>query len=306
MKIFRFLIVLMVCLLPFFAVAQDVITLKSGDEIQAKVTEVGQSEIKYKRFDNPDGPVYSIGKGEVFMIKYENGSKDIIKYEEPVQSTSKKDDDDDGEFWKPYKWTNQRIAGISLFADLGGFCFSGSRYGLELRYRRWQVNGFFKYSTVSLMSKEYLHDTRYPGVDPSINSGYGGGFTVKFLFPLGKSKSTLHIGVINEWSDYDYEFSNTDYGSYTNRWFTRNCMWKTTASISGLGFGYSYHTDKGFYFTIGGYWGVFVCNGDYYIEKYYHDAVNDITWDRDSDTWVNFFGTAEVTLGWEFCLYRKK
>jgi len=58
--------------------AQDTIILKNGDEIAAKVMEVNLSDIKYKKSDNPDGPSYTIQKSEVFMIKYKNGSKDVI------------------------------------------------------------------------------------------------------------------------------------------------------------------------------------------------------------------------------------
>lgn len=57
---------------------QDVIVQKNGDEIKAKVEQVLDTEIKYRKFDNPGGPVYSIKKAEVFMIKYENGSKDVF------------------------------------------------------------------------------------------------------------------------------------------------------------------------------------------------------------------------------------
>lgn len=56
----------------------DIITLKNGEEINAKVTEIGISEIKYKKCDNLNGPVFSISKVEVFMIKYANGTKDIF------------------------------------------------------------------------------------------------------------------------------------------------------------------------------------------------------------------------------------
>lgn len=58
--------------------SQDLITLKNGDEIESKVTEVGDKEIKYKKYSNINGPTYSINKEEVFMIKYENGEKDIF------------------------------------------------------------------------------------------------------------------------------------------------------------------------------------------------------------------------------------
>jgi hypothetical protein len=68
--------------------AQDVITLKSGDEIKAKVQEIGTDNVKYKKYENLDGPVYTLMKSEIFMIKYENGEKDIFKDVQPATSTS--------------------------------------------------------------------------------------------------------------------------------------------------------------------------------------------------------------------------
>lgn len=58
--------------------AQDVITKTNGDDIYAKIFEVGSNEIRYKRFDNQDGPTFVLNKNEILMIRYENGSKDIF------------------------------------------------------------------------------------------------------------------------------------------------------------------------------------------------------------------------------------
>lgn len=58
--------------------AQDNIILKSGQEVPAKVLEVSKADIKYKRTDNPDGPIYTMAADEVFMIKYANGTKDVL------------------------------------------------------------------------------------------------------------------------------------------------------------------------------------------------------------------------------------
>ena len=67
---------LLACTIALFS--QDIITKKNGDEIKSKVTEVGESAIKYKKADNLDGPTYNINTSEVFMIKYENGKKDFF------------------------------------------------------------------------------------------------------------------------------------------------------------------------------------------------------------------------------------
>ncbi|OFX67638.1 MAG: hypothetical protein A2X12_06870 [Bacteroidetes bacterium GWE2_29_8] len=58
--------------------AQDFISKKNSEEIKAKVLEVTQTEIKYKKFDNINGPIYTINKSDVFSIKYENGTSEII------------------------------------------------------------------------------------------------------------------------------------------------------------------------------------------------------------------------------------
>jgi TM2 domain-containing membrane protein YozV/uncharacterized protein YccT (UPF0319 family) len=57
----------------------DVIILKNGQEIQAKVLEVGQTEIKYKNCDNLSGPTFSKNKSEIFMIKYPNGTNTLME-----------------------------------------------------------------------------------------------------------------------------------------------------------------------------------------------------------------------------------
>jgi hypothetical protein len=59
--------------------AQDVIIKENGEEIQAKVIEVGTNEIKYKRLDNESGPTYIIPKSELFLIKYADGTKEVIE-----------------------------------------------------------------------------------------------------------------------------------------------------------------------------------------------------------------------------------
>ena len=59
--------------------AQDIIIKKTGVEIKTKITEVGLDNVKFKKYDNIEGPIYTITKDEIFMIKYENGSKDVFK-----------------------------------------------------------------------------------------------------------------------------------------------------------------------------------------------------------------------------------
>jgi hypothetical protein len=61
----------------------DVLIFKDGSEVKAMVKEVGLNEIKYKKCENPDGPTYISRKSELFMIKYANGTREVIKSEAP-------------------------------------------------------------------------------------------------------------------------------------------------------------------------------------------------------------------------------
>lgn len=64
--------------LVYVGIAQDILTKKTGDDLQVKILEVGQSEIRYKMFNNLEGPIFSISKGEILMVRYENGTKDVF------------------------------------------------------------------------------------------------------------------------------------------------------------------------------------------------------------------------------------
>ena len=58
--------------------AQDVIFLIDGSEISCKVIEITTDKVKYNRFDNLDGPIYILNKNEIFKIRYENGTSDVL------------------------------------------------------------------------------------------------------------------------------------------------------------------------------------------------------------------------------------
>lgn len=72
--------------------AQDVITKTSGEELKVKVLEVTQTEVKYKRFDQQDGPIFAISKSEIFMLKYQNGTKDVFSESDRSTNSSKKEE----------------------------------------------------------------------------------------------------------------------------------------------------------------------------------------------------------------------
>ena len=61
---------------PFISKSQDTIILKSGGKINAKILEIGISEIKYMQLDIDSSTIYSLKKSNLSIIKYRNGLSD--------------------------------------------------------------------------------------------------------------------------------------------------------------------------------------------------------------------------------------
>ncbi len=73
-----FLLFLLLALGAGAAQAQDLLTKRNGEEVAVKILEITPAEVKYRRTDNPDGPLISVWKTDVFMIRYANGTKDVF------------------------------------------------------------------------------------------------------------------------------------------------------------------------------------------------------------------------------------
>ena len=59
--------------------AQDSIIKINEEVISAKVLEIGTDYVKYKKFSNLDGPLYTVPKGELKEIIFENGEKETFR-----------------------------------------------------------------------------------------------------------------------------------------------------------------------------------------------------------------------------------
>ena len=84
----QFTLIFITFLLSVSVYAQDIITLRNGNEIKAKVLEISNTEVKYKRFDNLQEATIAIPSIDVFFILYENGTREVItplSYEAPQQ-----------------------------------------------------------------------------------------------------------------------------------------------------------------------------------------------------------------------------
>ena len=60
--------------------AQDVIVRKEGSTVLGKVEEIAQQYVKYRKWENPDGPVYVMDAALVDSIKFGNGTVEVFRF----------------------------------------------------------------------------------------------------------------------------------------------------------------------------------------------------------------------------------
>jgi hypothetical protein len=82
-----FILICFCCATNIFA--QDVLYTISGNKIKAKVIEINANEIKYKDFNNIEGPTYLIYNTDVVLIQFANGSSQIINANAPALKPAK-------------------------------------------------------------------------------------------------------------------------------------------------------------------------------------------------------------------------
>ncbi len=127
--------------------AQDIIILNNGDLIKSEVLEIDLSKIRYKRFDQKNGPIYSLQKAKVFAIHYADGTKDIYgkseqtvatvnqTIEEFMQDTASEKENEDT-FMKNRKVIHASIGIQKVYSPVNEIGVDG--YQLESLY--WQLD----------------------------------------------------------------------------------------------------------------------------------------------------------------------
>lgn len=111
--------------------AQDLIITKDATKIQAKVSEIEESTIKYKKFDNLDGPTYTMKKSEISTIVFENGTVEVFKEEKAqmvdkptVPSYTRKDARMNGEV----KYVTRKIGDVTGYGYYSGTVFTAGYF----------------------------------------------------------------------------------------------------------------------------------------------------------------------------------
>src|SRR6476661_8935292 len=79
MKRILSLIVLFAAFHSTTSFAQDKLYKKKGEPIKVKILEVGLDEVKYRLYDDPNGPIYVVDKEQILKVEFENGKTESYK-----------------------------------------------------------------------------------------------------------------------------------------------------------------------------------------------------------------------------------
>ena len=60
-----------VLLISSSSFSQDKIYRNNGKVVEAKIIEIGSSEIKYREYSNPNGPIYVLETDRIKKVEYE-------------------------------------------------------------------------------------------------------------------------------------------------------------------------------------------------------------------------------------------
>jgi hypothetical protein len=175
----------------------DEIIKTNGDVIQVKILDVSPQEISYKKCDNLEGPTYRIDPDEIFMIKYSNGSKDVIGIAEPELYDNKNEEN------------RPKIGGADdqeneIEVELDSI---HQKKTLPSR-RRLQLGVFGGVAAVSLIGEEYAYLGYWTssGVE-GLGFGIQSGLRIEYCF---SEKFSLISGAAFESKGRDFKFTFTD------------------------------------------------------------------------------------------------
>lgn len=76
------------CLLNLISFSQDTLFFKNAGKLEVIVKEVSPTEIQYKKFEMPDGPMYIVNRSDIEKIVYKNGYTEILKPSTPPATAS--------------------------------------------------------------------------------------------------------------------------------------------------------------------------------------------------------------------------
>jgi hypothetical protein len=192
------------------AFSQDVLYTTAGSKLLAKVTEINLKDIKYKDFNNVEGPTYVISKSDIVLIQYSNGVTEVINSNPPTLApkpmeqfavASKSFDKTKPAQKKEFNlyYLNNNLLSINALALANGDVTL--MYDRDLFNSRMSLTFLGGYSFNSRMGglNLFIADSK-----EKAKKKYDAGFGVNFM-PRNTKRVQYFVGVLCKYMAYDYQ-----------------------------------------------------------------------------------------------------
>ncbi|MDR0456173.1 MAG: hypothetical protein LBH20_05770 [Treponema sp.] len=263
--------------------AQDLIVLKNGDMIEAKIMEISPSEIRYKRIDNLDGPMIIIPKVNVLSIRYENGTTEIINTagQESIPAD------------------NTRTTALN--PDRLTFAFNANAGGALLAGTSMRGSG----PSVCFEFSKGKFNTEVNLIIPVGSSlGFGGLATFNYFWHSQIGGFYLGGGLGYIYSTY----TSSDLWDLSDGWTDERPPPPTSGTVTGNNFtfglnvGYKFVTKSGVYFRAGTYVGmsIIVENTDNKDICWLQDKNGHDFYTNNNDPKLSVYFKPDLTIGYAF------
>ena len=202
MRIFLFFILTgFCCYTNIFA--QDVLYTITGNKIKAKVLEINANEIKYKDFNNIEGPTYLIYNTDVVLIQFANGTSQIINANAPVLKPAKTETVSVKKVQQKQNpnlyYMNPNLLSINALALANGDVtlmydrdFFNSRLSLS-------VLGGYNFNTRMGILNALISDSR-----EHAKKNYDAGLGINFM-PNNTKRGQYFVGLLGKYMSYTYD-----------------------------------------------------------------------------------------------------
>ena len=256
------------------ALAQDTIVKRDGSELQTRVLEVGTTEIKYKKFENLGGTTYTIKKTDVFMIKYENGTKDVFDSEKSTVTNRTNT--------QPIKQPVGRSGDVLPNSSLNINALGLIQFGPILQYEtklkdRLYLAPHFRYAYAGVLTHLV-----WTGFDGELSAGTAA---------IGVGIKSFAEEVGNTWYyggmlDYQWGTASYDVGELSES----EEVGRTLAILSNVG--YRWRSSKATYLNLGLFAGI---APDLKAEETFFNSG-----EVEDNRQTTFFAMVELSFGWEY------
>jgi hypothetical protein len=266
-----------------FLFAHDLIILKNGEEIKAKVLEITPTTIEYKKFDDLDGPTVSVPKTEVSMVKYQDGTKDILRDKDSPPKMRRRAVERAEHAERFERAADSKPNRVGFYVNPLGFLEFGPMVGAEFTIKsRFLIDATLRFFPLGALS--YVTEATGDDGSPYRIAGLGIGGAFKYLVP--SRMGGFFVGGVLEYSWWTSYFAQNT----PTEWQRDKEVIMPLATA-----GYKFRFRSGFFITAGGFLGIQIPILD---QWYYTNNGDNTIYLNDKN--IEPAGMFELSFGYEF------